>query len=94
MQLCDFSKGLKNKFKTAVANGPSVIEPLKFHCIETEKSEQTHCLFRLLFLNIMFETEKPEKAHCLFRLLFLNIKFETEKSQQTLSQYYVLDIEI
>ena len=33
MQLCDFIKGLKNEFKTAVVNEPSVFEPLKFYCI-------------------------------------------------------------
>ena len=27
-----FSKGLKNEFETAVANEPSVFEPLKFYC--------------------------------------------------------------
>ena len=28
-----FSKGLKNKFETAMVNEPSVFEPLKFYCI-------------------------------------------------------------
>ena len=28
----DFSWGLKNEFKTAVVNEPSVFEPLKFYC--------------------------------------------------------------
>ena len=35
-QICSyriFSKGLKNKFETAVVNEPSVFEPLKFYCI-------------------------------------------------------------
>ena len=27
-----FSKGLKNEFKTAVVNEPSVFEPLKIYC--------------------------------------------------------------
>ena len=27
-----FSKGLKNEFKIAVVNEPSVLEPLKFYC--------------------------------------------------------------
>ena len=27
-----FSKGLKNKFETAVVNKPSVFEPLKVYC--------------------------------------------------------------
>ena len=27
------SQGLKNEFKTAVVNEPSVFEPLKFYCI-------------------------------------------------------------
>ena len=27
-----FSKGLKNEFKTAMVNEPSVFEPLKFYC--------------------------------------------------------------
>ena len=27
-----FSKGLKNKFETAIVNEPSVFEPLKFYC--------------------------------------------------------------
>ena len=27
------SKGLKNKFETAMINEPSVFEPLKFYCI-------------------------------------------------------------
>ena len=27
-----FSKGLKNKFETAVVSEPSVFEPLKFYC--------------------------------------------------------------
>ena len=34
LQLWDFSKGLKNKFETAVVNEPSVFEPLKFYCID------------------------------------------------------------
>ena len=29
-----FSKGLKNEFKTAVVNEPSVFEPLKFYSIQ------------------------------------------------------------
>ena len=32
LQLCHFSKGLKNEFETAVVNKPPVFEPLKFHC--------------------------------------------------------------
>ena len=28
-----FSKGLNNEFETAVVNGPSVFEPVKFYCI-------------------------------------------------------------
>ena len=28
-----FPKGLKNEFETAMVNGPSVFEPLKFYCI-------------------------------------------------------------
>ena len=28
-----YSKGLKNKFETAMVNWPSVFEPLKFYCI-------------------------------------------------------------
>ena len=31
-----FSKGLKNKFETAVVNEPSVFELLKFYCIYFE----------------------------------------------------------
>ena len=27
-----FSKGLKNRFETAVVNEPSVFEPVKFYC--------------------------------------------------------------
>ena len=27
------SKGLKNKFETAMVNEPSVFEPLKFYCV-------------------------------------------------------------
>ena len=30
-----FSKGLKNKFETAMVNEPSVFEPLKLYCIKT-----------------------------------------------------------
>ena len=33
LPLWDFSKGLKNKFETAVVDEPSVFEPLKFYCI-------------------------------------------------------------
>ena len=33
LQLWDFSKGLKNKFETAMINEPSVFEPLKFYRI-------------------------------------------------------------
>ena len=32
LQLLGFSKGLYNKFETAMVNKPSVFEPLKFHC--------------------------------------------------------------
>ena len=35
LQLWDFSKGLKNEF---VVNKPSVLEPMKFHCIYMQKS--------------------------------------------------------
>ena len=37
LQLCFFSKGLKNEFETAVVNEPSVFEPLKFYRIFTFK---------------------------------------------------------
>ena len=33
-QLCDFSKGLKNKFETAEVNEPLVFKPLKFCSLE------------------------------------------------------------
>ena len=33
LQPRDFPLGLKNEFKTAVVNEPSVFEPLKFYCI-------------------------------------------------------------
>ena len=33
LQLLNFYKGLKNEFEIAVANEPSVFEPLKFYCI-------------------------------------------------------------
>ena len=33
LPLWDFSKGLKNKFQTAVVDGPSVFELLKLYCI-------------------------------------------------------------
>ena len=32
LQVWNFSKGLKNKFETAVVNEPSVFQPLKFYC--------------------------------------------------------------
>ena len=32
LQMGIFSKELKNDFETAVVNGPSVFEPLKFYC--------------------------------------------------------------
>ena len=32
LQLCNFSKGLKNEFETVVVNEPSVFEPLPFYC--------------------------------------------------------------
>ena len=35
LQLSVFSYGLKNEFKTAVVNEPSVFEPLKFFCISS-----------------------------------------------------------
>ena len=35
-----FSKGLKDKFKTAMVNEPSVFEPLKFYCIKLLKKHQ------------------------------------------------------
>ena len=33
LPLWEFSKGLKNKFETAVVNESEVLEPLKFYCI-------------------------------------------------------------
>ena len=33
LPLCEFSKGLKNEFETAVVNESAVLEPLKFYCI-------------------------------------------------------------
>ena len=38
LQLWAFSKGLKNEFKTAMVNEPSVFEPLKFYCNFTCKN--------------------------------------------------------
>ena len=41
-QICSyglFSKGLKNKFETAVVNEPSLFEPLKFYCIRVAVHE-------------------------------------------------------
>ena len=39
-----YSKGLKNEFKRAVVNEPSVFKPLKFYCIFTERSNfVSHC---------------------------------------------------
>ena len=32
MQLCDIFRELKNEFKIAVVNEPSVFGPLKFYC--------------------------------------------------------------
>ena len=32
LQLCDFSKGLKNEFETVAVKAPSVFEPLTFYC--------------------------------------------------------------
>ena len=51
-QICSyviFSKGLKNKFETAMVNEPLAFEPLKFYCINTvqivcigtDRSQQT-----------------------------------------------------
>ena len=34
-----FSKGFKNKFETAMANEPSVFEPLKGYCIYTASGQ-------------------------------------------------------
>ena len=39
-QICNYgicSKGPKNAFETAVVNGPSVFEPLKFYCTFNRK---------------------------------------------------------
>ena len=44
-----FSWGLKNEFKRAVVNEPSVFEPLKFCCI-VERECQTKNLFASNFL--------------------------------------------
>ena len=35
-----FSKGLKNKFETAMVNEPLVFEPLKFYCIPNLQKER------------------------------------------------------
>ena len=32
LPLCDFPKGLKSEFESAVVDEPSVFEPLKFYC--------------------------------------------------------------
>ena len=42
-QICNYgicSKGLKNKFKTAVVNEPSVFEPLNFCCIYFQEAQE------------------------------------------------------
>ena len=43
-QMCSqgiFSKGLKNKYETAVVNESSVFEPLKFYCSYGDKHKCT-----------------------------------------------------
>ena len=45
-----FSKGLKNEFKTAMVNQPSVFEPLKFYCI-------LHVKTRAIIRSIIFFRE-------------------------------------
>ena len=45
-QICSygiFPKGLKNKFKTAMVNEPSVFELLKFYCTYALKSSNDAC---------------------------------------------------
>ena len=42
-KICNYgicSKGLKNEFKTAVVNEPSVFEPLKFYCMYFAKKKK------------------------------------------------------
>ena len=44
LPLWDFSKGLKNEFKTAVVEEPSVFEPLKFYCIMLQMGVHFHTM--------------------------------------------------
>ena len=41
------SKRLKNEFKTAVVNKPSVFEPLKFYCSRVVSPEGAHIYLKL-----------------------------------------------
>ena len=63
-QICNYgicSKGLKNKFETAVVNEPLVFEPSKFYCI------LIHHLYFIYFCRIMSmgysSMDKPQKCH-------------------------------
>ena len=54
-QICSyglFSKGLKNKFETAMVNEPSVFEPLKFYCMPQETSNVREITFKIEFLSM------------------------------------------
>ena len=46
------TKGLKNKFETAVVNKPSVFEPLKFYCNcqQTRSADVPQTLIMIIFL--------------------------------------------
>ena len=46
------TKGLKNQFKTAVVNQPSVFEPLKFYCNcqQTRSADVPQTLIMIIFL--------------------------------------------
>ena len=65
-----FSKGLKNKFETAVVNEPSVFEPLKFYTVVCRLGEAASPLIFCLSYPLVSAPKKSEFI-CFRLTLFL-----------------------
>ena len=61
-----FSEGLKNEFKIAVVNEPSVFEPLKFYCNQIISVLLINLHHELIF-NLYQIVEKIEQPLCIYK---------------------------
>ena len=81
------SKGLKNEFKTAVVNEPSVFEPLKFNCIQDLAYSLGRLILRLALATIMIYNERNTN------ISFLHTIFSDIKAEKRIHKCLVLRLQ-